>query len=486
MAVKSTYKELEQRVRELESVLPNAHELLIKSRLLDAATDSIFLFDLEGNFVYANETAYRSRGYTREELMCLKLGQLNTPEYAKLIGPRMKKLMETGECMIETEHFRKDGSVMPIEVHARIIESGGRKLILALARDITERKRAELESKTILKSAMDGFVLLDEKGRFLEANDTYCRMIGYFYDELLRMGIQDVEAIEKSEDTARRIQKVIKSGHDGFETRHRRKDGTVIDIEVSTNYLGINGGRFFSFFRDITERKKAEEELKKSRKELRLLAENLQTVREEERKRIARDIHDDLGQVLTALNFDLSCIEEMLDKKQKPVIEKTRQAISLVDAAIDKVQKISWELRPTVLDDLGIAAAVEWQAKEFQSRTGIKCTLSFDPAKTVLDKGLTTEIFRVFQEALTNVARHAKATKVDISMKKTDGNIVMQISDNGRGITKREIEAPESIGLTGMRERVYPWKGEVQITGMLKKGTTVTVTVPVGGKRSKR
>lgn len=487
MAVKPTYKELEQRVRKLEKESLEheqlQQELMIKSRLLDAATDSIFLHDLEGNIIYVNDTACKSRGYTREELMGLKLGQLNTPEYARLIGPRIKKLLETGECMIEAEHFRKDGSIMPIEVHARIIESDGRKLILSVARDITERKRAELEYQAVIKGSMDSFVLLDNKGNFLDVNDTYCRLIGYNRDTLLNMKVQDVEAVEKPEDTALRIQRVIKSGSDSFETRHRRKDGRIVDIEVSSNYRDVGGGRFFSFCRDITERKKADEELKKSREELRSLARSLQTVREEERKRIARDVHDELGQALTVLHFDLSCIEEMLDKEQKPVIEKTRQALSLVDSTIDKVQRISWELRPTVLDDLGIAAAVEWQANEFQNRTGIKCKMTFAPDKIIMDKGLAAEIFRIFQEAMTNVARHAGATKVDVRLRRDDSVFTLLVSDNGRGITRKEIENPSSVGLIGMKERVTECKGEINITGKRGKGTTVEITVPVGSKK---
>ncbi len=223
----------------------------------------------------------------------------------------------------------------------------------------------------------------------------------------------------------------------------------------------------------------AEEELKKSREQLRRLAISIQTVREEERKMIARDFHDDMGQALTVLRFDLAWIDKRLTEDQKNLSDKIIMASELVLKTVKTVQRVSSDLRPTLLDDLGIIAAIEWQAEEFQNRTGIKCGLTVEPSEIILDDKLSIEIFRIFQEALTNVARHADATKVKVVLKDSDGKLVLKIKDNGRGITEKEITDPQSIGIIGIKERIYPWDGKIAISGIQGEGTTITVTIPL-------
>jgi PAS domain S-box-containing protein len=250
---------------------------------------------------------------------------------------------------------------------------------------------------------------------------------------------------------------------------------------------------------DVTQRKLFEEELKSSRERLRLLLAHLQSVREDERTRISREIHDELGQALTALKMDLSWIIKRLGKEEKPVREKAHLMSKLIDMNIQTVKRISAELRPGLLDDLGLTAAIEWQAEEFRKRTAIKCEVSIRPDDMELERDLSTGIFRIFQETLTNVVRHAKAKKVRVSLKKSDGTLVLQVKDDGKGISQRQISSPKSIGLIGMRERVHFFGGEMEING--DKGTTVTVTIPfkngtgdrvlekgleVGGKRVKK
>lgn len=230
---------------------------------------------------------------------------------------------------------------------------------------------------------------------------------------------------------------------------------------------------------EIAERRRADEELKESYEQIRNLALRIERVGEEERKRIARDIHDELGQVLTVLTFEISHILKKLDSGQKELKDKASEALSLVDNALDSVHRISSELRPAVLDNLGITAAIEWQAKEFENKTGIECEFSFEPEEIVLDENLSVEVFRIFQEALTNVARHSKATRVALLMKKDEDNLAMRITDNGRGIREEEISDVKATGVAGMRARVYPWDGTFEIKGIRGKGTTINVTVPL-------
>jgi PAS domain S-box-containing protein len=230
---------------------------------------------------------------------------------------------------------------------------------------------------------------------------------------------------------------------------------------------------------NVLERKGAEEELKSSREQLRNLSAYLQTVREEEGKHIAREIHDELGQALTALKMDISWLINKLPNDQKPLIEKTKSMSKLTDTTIQTVQRILTELRPGLLDDLGLAAAIEWQAEEFQKRTGIKCEVTLDPDEIIIDQDRSTAIFRIFQEALTNVSRHANATKVKVNLKKKAEKLILKVKDDGRGITEKQISDPKSFGLIGIRERVHLFGGEFKISGIRDKGTTVTVGIPL-------
>ena len=231
--------------------------------------------------------------------------------------------------------------------------------------------------------------------------------------------------------------------------------------------------------RDITERKRTEEELESSREQLRDLARHMESARETERTRIARELHDEMGQVLTALKIDLSWLSKTLSQDQISLREKTTTMSELTDTTISMVKTISAELRPGILDDLGLTAAIEWQAEEFQKRTGIECQLQIEPEDITPDALLSTAIFRILQESLTNVARHAQAPRVKVSLREAAGKLVLKVRDNGRGISKEELANPKSLGLLGMRERLLPWHGEVRIRGIEGKGTTVTASVPL-------
>jgi signal transduction histidine kinase len=227
------------------------------------------------------------------------------------------------------------------------------------------------------------------------------------------------------------------------------------------------------------ERDRAEREIRNSREQLRNLSAHLQSVREEERTRMAREIHDELGQSLTALKMDISWLNRRFLEENPAFKKKLASMEEIIDRTIQTVQKLSGELRPGILDDLGLAAAIEWQAEEFQNRTGIECEVSLSHEETVLTRDQSTTMFRIFQETLTNVIRHARATKVVVWLGERKGSIVLEVSDNGRGITESEINDPKSFGLIGMRERVEFIDGEVTIAGYPGKGTKITVTLPL-------
>src|SRR5467141_1366961 len=230
---------------------------------------------------------------------------------------------------------------------------------------------------------------------------------------------------------------------------------------------------------EIAERQHAEEQLRTSLDQLRALTARLQSVREEERTSISREIHDELGQACTAIKMDLALIGRRLTKRQTQVRSKVDSAIQLVDSTIATLRRIASELRPRTLDDLGLPAALESQAQEFESRTGIHCSVTLPQEPFSLDADRSTTIFRIFQESLTNVARHAHATRVEALLKMKNDRIIFQVIDNGSGFDPAEAKTRKSLGLVGMQERALLLNGDLKIEGAPGAGTTMTLRIPL-------
>ena len=230
---------------------------------------------------------------------------------------------------------------------------------------------------------------------------------------------------------------------------------------------------------EIVERQRAEEQLRQSRDQLRALAARLQSVREEERTYIAREIHDELGQACTAIKMDLALIGRKLTKRQIQLQAKVDSATQLVDSTILTLRRIASELRPRTLDDLGLPAALEAQAQEFESRTGIRCSVILPSEPLTLDTDRSTAIFRIFQESLTNVARHAHATRVEARLQLESDRVIFQVFDNGTGFDPEVAKQRKSLGLVGMQERALLLNGEFKTEGVSGFGTTMTLTIPL-------
>lgn len=235
---------------------------------------------------------------------------------------------------------------------------------------------------------------------------------------------------------------------------------------------------------DITERKRAEEQLQSSHEQLRGFAQHIEAVREEERTWIAREIHDELGQILTGLKMDVFWLDKKLASigtgdAVSVMLTRTKSMKDLIDATILTVRKIATKLRPAILNDLGLVAAIEWQTEDFQNRTGIKCKLANNIDEIEMDERRSSAVFRIFQELLTNIARHAEATKISIGLKRDDENLFLRVRDNGKGITEKESDNARSLGILGMRERALLLGGKFNIKGFPGQGTTVTVKIPL-------
>jgi signal transduction histidine kinase len=218
-------------------------------------------------------------------------------------------------------------------------------------------------------------------------------------------------------------------------------------------------------------------ELEQSSAQLRDLSARLQAAREEERARVSRDLHDELGSALTALKMDIAKIHKRgAEGKQK---EDLQHLLMTVDDLLQMTRRLATELRPSLLDHFGLAAAIEWQLQEFESRLGIRGRFSSDEADIGLDPDIATAAFRVFQETLTNVARHSQASEVDVRLEQQEGTLMLRVRDNGRGINTSDLTNPKSLGLVGMRERVHLLSGEITVEGVVGQGTTVLVTIPL-------
>ena len=389
----------------------------------------------------------------------------------------------------EFRPFDRQGNVLNAVIAVEMIPGTKRSVVSFM--DITPRMQAETalresEEKyhNLVERANDGILIIQD-GIMKYVNPRLAEMGGFTVEELVDTPFTDYASPAELTTLVDRYVRRM-SGEDIepiYETVLKRKDGSDIHVEINASTVSYQGRPGdLVLVRDITERKQAEEALKASRDQLRQLSTHLEAVREEERTSLARDIHDELGQVLTALKIDLAWLSKKLLADQEPLLEKTRSMSKLVDMTIQKVKGISTGLRPGLLDDFGLAAAIEWQAGEFQKLTGTRIEISPKPEDIALNRDRSTTLFRVFQELLTNVARHADATKVKVSLTEEDDKIVLRVTDNGKGISKEQISNPRAFGLLGIRERVRFWQGDFKIGGTPGKGTKTVVSIPLANK----
>ncbi len=366
----------------------------------------------------------------------------------------------------------------------------GERAVLGNCKDVTEQKEAkeslqELDAlKASILDAIPQAVVGLERRRINFANAAVEGVFGWRPEDLIGKSVTVFYRSEQEADEIGRNFYATLEHQRTFVSEFycRRKDGEDILCRMRSSRIGeklTRQGRIVVTYEDITEQRRAQEELGKSREQLRNLSIYLQSIREKESTRIAREIHDELGQSLSALQMDMAWVRKRLPPEDEDLAGKVQRMRRLVDTTIDSVHRISTELRPTLLDDLGLAAAMEWQVQEFQGRAGVQCEAHLNVDDTMVEKDLATTVFRIFQETLTNVARHAEATKVKVRLVQRRGELCLDVADNGRGITTRQIDDAKSFGIVGIKERVNMWGGRVSITGKPRKGTVLQVRIPM-------
>jgi PAS domain S-box-containing protein len=355
-----------------------------------------------------------------------------------------------------------------------------------LARRQRER-RAQQQRSELLQTIFDNIPvmvsLFDPAAmRLVVANREWERVLGWTVEEAQAVDLM-TEVYPDPEERRRAIDFIGREITEWSHFKLRSRSGSMVDTVWMR--LKLSDGTTIGFGRDITEKKRNAERLRQSHEGLRALSERLRAAREEEGARIARKVHDEVGQILTALRLDVGWLERQLESLVLPapavreaLAGKLQDMSQLLDLASDAVHHIIGELRPGILDELGLEAAVEWYVAEFEKRTGIACRLVEAMEGASLGPDQATALFRILQEALTNVVRHAGATAVDIRLAAEAGRVTLEIADDGRGIPEDRIGDSRSIGLLGMRERARALGGEVVIRRNLTKGTTVEVTLP--------
>ena len=506
-ALRKAHDELEQRVQERTAALTAANKIM-KQEIAERKRIEEALRESEIRFRRVTEAAFEGVAVTEGGILIDvsgKLAKLFRYQRSELIGKpiaeliaenvrsdTLAKILSGYSLPYESICLRNDGTILPVEVCGKNYSSKGRVLSVTAIRDITKRKLAEKvlqeseeKYKTLTENSLTG-IFIHQNGRFVFVNDKFAKMHGYKPGELLRKShlllVHPDERKTLKEYAFKRLRG--KPVPQQYEIQRIKKDGKTMWCEMRANLVRYRGApAIMGNVIDITERKLAESAMKKSEEQLRNLTTYLQKVGEIERISIAREIHDELGEGLTVLKLDLSWLRKRLPENQLELRAKTDAMSQLIDRTIQTVKKISTNLRPGLLDDLGLAAAVEWQAEDFQKRTGIKSKVRIDPADINLDRDRNTAIYRIFQETLTNVSRHAHATKVNVTLQQRDGQIELKVHDNGRGITEEQLANPKSFGLIGIRERVKIFGGKHILKGVPGKGTTLTVRIPARDTR---
>jgi PAS domain S-box-containing protein len=367
--------------------------------------------------------------------------------------------------------------------------ANGSFLNRVMINDITEQKlagealrKSEERHRTILRTAMDGFWIADMQGHILEVNEAYCRMSGYSEAELLTMSISDLEAVEPSATVAAHMKKIAAQGEDIFETCHRRKDGSIIDVEVSAQWKLVEGERMVAFHRDITKRKQADEKIHQ-------LYHLLMQAQENERHLISYELHESIAQNLSVLKINTDTIYNDPSMTSPELREKLMASTSLISQAIADIRKLAYKLRLPGLEEMGLVKALEIYCEEVSEQSKVKIDFrSAGMSQIELPRKMEIHIFRLIQESLSNIHKHANADHVTIRLMGSSPNIILRIEDNGRGFDVKQQELifsdSKKIGITSMQERVSLLQGQMNIHSQSMKGTKILIKIPISGIRS--
>lgn len=468
----------EKAVREAEA---------LADKLIDSLPGVFYFYDADGKFIRWNRRLEEVTGYSGEEIAAMHPIELFPDDEKEYIAGRINTVFETGANDAEASFISRTGERTPYHFKAVLVDYKGGPCLLGTGIDIRERKQAEQE----LRESEQKYKLLFQSNPLpmwmlslpdydiIEVNHAALVQYQYEREEFLALDIMNLRPEEDRRKLEISTNRNFRGLYHAGVWRHSRKDESIIYVNITTHDIIYEGKPVRLVLADeMTEQYLAEEKLRESYASIRELTEYLQNVREEERLNISREIHDELGQLLTVLKMDVSWINRKIEEDNAPVKNKIGEVLSLIDNTVTTVRRIASELRPSLLDNLGLLAAMEWHVGEFEKRSGIKKYLSLPETEVPLPDPVKIGLFRIMQESLTNVGRHSGATEVTVTLTEENESLILVIQDNGHGFDPGKPRK-KTLGLLGMRERAEVMGGSYEISSRPGEGTTVNVTVPV-------
>ena len=492
-----TMLDITERKRAEETILESEEKY---RTLVSQSPEGIFIIDLNGNFISANRSMCETLGYNEKELLSTNIWQIIPKEFEFQHKARLKKILDEGGIDESAEYkvLGKNGTEFIVEISSLPYFRNGKLLgIQGVARNITKQKKAEealyeSEERLRLSTELANVAVweYDFTANSMSRSKNHDKLYGLEWQT--KWAFETFLTATHPDDREFSNQTIQKSAAIGgpdnykFDFRVVYPDQSIHWLEVIGQVVERNSEGQGIVVRgcliDITERKKAEEEIEQTKREFRDLAAHLQTVREEERKNLAREMHDEIGQILTSMKMNLSLLHRMVETKEakrrnEKILDEIKYMSQKVDRAVVTVRKMITELRPELLDKLGLIPALEWYTEQYEKETKIRCNFKSDFEKLLLDYNVELTIFRIVQEALTNVAKHSKAVNASVDIKKIENGLLVEVIDDGKGISQKELKGEKSFGLLGMRERANLVGGKIDFIGIEGKGTTVKLVV---------
>ena len=496
LAVAALYGQVRQR-QEAHQSLRNVEARV--DDIVEAAMDPIVTIDEQQTILVFNAAAEKVFEWPREAVIGQPLDKLIPPQFRDKHKSHIEGFGTTGITsrrmggQTVLTALRANGEEFPIEASISQHTEDGRKLFTVIVRDISERLRDEMRLaqsearlRGVLDSAMDAIITIDERQHVVFFNTAAEAMFGCPQQDAVGAHLnwlipdrfrgahgEHVRGFGDTPTSSRRM------GGQRLVTGLRR-NGEEFPIDASISQLSGPGGKFFTvILRDVTARAQAEEALRRSREELRELGAAANQAREQEKSRLSRELHDELGQALTALQMDVAWFKQRMPQGEPALPAKLERMEALLNTTVAATRRIAADLRPLVLDDLGLLAAIEWLTESFTQRTGVDCEIKFSSKDLDISESQASAVFRTIQESLNNVAKHAHASRVELAIDQDDSQIKISVRDDGVGFTPQEARKPRSFGLLGLRERASMLGGQASVITSPGKGTHIEVSFPL-------
>lgn len=460
--------------------------------VFERAPVGLALVGLDGRWLQVNDRLCAITGYTREELLARRFQDITYPDDLASDLAFVERLLvgSIDHYTLEKRYIRKDGSLIWINLAGTLIRnsSGAPDYFIATIEDITERKRTEFalrESEERFRGIFEAspvakVITLVADGRYLNVNAGFEQLFGWTRGELIGTPSTSTSIwLDPRERDVMIAELKVRGSIRNREMQVRTKERARCDTLVSVVPIVVDQQLcLLSTMIDITQRKQMEQAIEESRARLQLLSKYLLEAQEQERRLIARELHDEIGQSLTALKINLY----MLQTTETSAANRAQESMALVDDLLERVRALSLDLRPGMLDDLGLAAALEWYVERLAQRTGIVATVKLD-LDSAVPPTIATACYRIAQEALTNMVRHAEAHHVDVTVVQKDDMLFLAIQDDGTGFDVQAIHTqstgPKSLGLLGMAERVGLMGGRLEVDSVVGQGTVVRAWFPL-------